>query len=787
MAALPTLWNPVLMSLPDAEPISIFVLYRHSFMPKTSRVIAILLVLSASVWTVFAAKPKDDGIDRVDLAPNAKNDGAINHLDTRSLSQHPNLPAGAIYTDPKATPEARANDVVSRLTFDEKLELTGGTGSRCYPGIERLGLRTVHLQNASQGIGVDLEPAQLAKQEKSTAFPCTEMLAATWNDSLAKEYGRALSEECRALYVDILEGPGINLYRHASGGRNFEYLGEDPLLASRLVVNYVQGLQSLKTIATVKHFIVNDQDCVRHVANVTVSERALHEIYLPPFVAAITEADAGAIMTGNNAVNNWPGAANQPLVRDFLRAKLGFQGMVMSDFSNCMFWLDRRNLIFDSGHSLVMPKNALFVEYVRQLITDHPDQKTLAEKALDTMVYENLYTLFKFGVYDRPSRDLSYLKTFPAHKEVALRTAEEGITLLKNADHVLPIDGKQVKHILLTGSSEALTAYVGRGSGSVVGYDRTDYPTGLKKIYGDKVSVSASPTDAEVRQADVVLFFIEKRAGEGRDIPFEQPEVTDQVNHLAALNPNLVVIFSGGTAFAMPWLPKAKGLIFAFLGGQESGNALANVISGKTNPSGRLPFTIEKNFADGPGKNYNLRPDGKLEWGGAQADSKKYQAQFGQFEIAYNEGVFAGYRWYDAKHIEPQFPFGFGLSYTTFEFKNLKISADKLSASAGADQTVMVELDVTNTGKRVGKEVVQLYVGDPSTAAVPQPPKQLRAYAKVDLQSGETGHVQLKLDRRAFAYWNETTHDWAVLPGEYQIMAGDSSRDLLLQTRLTVN
>ena len=756
-------------------------------MNRSNRFIATLLFVSVPVWIAFAADQNDTGIDRVDIPRNTKSDGAINHLDTRSMSQHPNLPAGAIYTDSKAAPEARAKDAVQRMTFEEKLELTGGFGSRCYPGVERLGLRTVHMQNASQGVCTELEPPQLAKQEKSTAFPCTLMLAATWNDSLAKEYGRAIGEECRALYVDILEGPGMNMYRHSEGGRNFEYLGEDPFLASRMAVNYVKGLQSLNTIATIKHFVVNDQEAVRHVANITVSERALHEIYLPPFVAAITEADAGAVMTGNNAVNGWPGAANKPLVGDFLRGKLGFRGMVMSDFSNCMFWMNRRNLIFDSGHSLMMSKNTLFVDYVRQLIAEHPDQKNVAEKALDTMVEENLYPLFKFGVYDRPGCDLTYLKTFEGHKEIARRTAEEGITLLKNADNLLPLDPQRVNRILLTGSEKALTVYVGQGSGSVAGYDRTDYPAGLKKIYGDKVIVRSKPTDAEIRQVDVVMLFTEKRAGEGRDISFEEPDVAEQVNHLAALNPNLVMIFSGGNGFAMPWLAKVKGLVFAFIGGQESGNALANVISGRTNPSGRLPFTIEKHFGDGPGENYNLRPDGQWQWGGAQADSKRYQAQFGEFQIKYSEGVFVGYRWYQHKNIEPQFPFGFGLSYTSFEFKNLKLDSENISTKGDGNETVSVDLDVTNTGKQSGKEVVQVYLGCPSTEAVPQPPKQLKAFAKVDLQPGETRHVQLKLNRSSFTYWDEKTHDWVVRPGAYQIMAGSSSADLPLQGSLVVN
>lgn len=729
--------------------------------------------------TAFAAPDDGGGIDAIGLEPHAKKDGAIIYMDMRPIAEHSNLPPDAIYTNPKASPEDRAKDVLPRLTLDEKLALTGGTGSRCYPGVERLGLRAVHLQNASQGIGTQLEPASLAKQEKSTAFPCTLTLAATWDTALAKEYGRALGEECRALYVDILEGPGMNIYRHSEGARNFEYLGEDPFLTSRIAVNYVQGLQSINVIATIKHFVCNDQDFARHVANITVSERALHEIYLPPFAACITEADAGAVMNGNNAVNGWPGAANQPLVGGFLRGQLGFRGMVMSDFANCMFWPDRRNLILTSGQSMEMLHNNLFVEYFRQFISEHPEKRAEAEKQLDQMVYFNLYTLFKFGVYDRPSLDAAALKTIPAHKELARRTAEAGITLLKNADDILPIDPKKSQRLLVTGSAEALTAYVGHGSGSVVGYDHTDYPAGLKEIYGDKVTVSSTPSDDDIRKAGVVLFFISKKAGEGRDVPFAEPVVTEQVNHLAALNPNLVVIFSGGNGFAMPWLTKAKALVFAYLGGQENGNALANIISGKVNPSGRLPFTIEKTFSDSPGKDYNRTRDGKFEFGGGQADSRRIFKQFGQIEINYAEGIYVGYRWFEKKHIVPQFPFGFGLSYTTFQFGAPAVT----SANLATNDSLTVSLPVTNTGRVTGAETVQLYV-HPVSSAADRPEQELKGFAKISLRPGETRTVEIPVTRQSLAYWDESAHDWKVAPGSYDLRLGSSSVDICQTLRI---
>lgn len=742
-------------------------------MTKLPRLIAALVLIAAAESLTIAAGPVDHSIDAVGAAGDAGKNVAIIQLDIRPLSEHTNLPPGAIYTNPQASPEARAEDVAKRLTFEEKLTLTGGVASRCYPGIKRLGLRTVHLQNASQGIAVKLEPASLAKKEKSTAFPCTLMLAATWDAALAREYARAISEECRALYVDILEGPGMNIYRHSEGGRNFEYFGEDPYLASRMAVNYVEGLQSLGTIATIKHFVCNDQEVVRHDANVIVSERALHEIYLPPFAAAISEADAGAVMTGNNAVNGWPGAADQPLVGDFLRGRLGFQGMVMSDFANCTFWPERRNLILSSGHSLMMARNDSFVEYIHQLVAQHPEQKAVVEKQLDAMVKHNLFTLFKFGVYDRSPIDAAYLKTFAPHKLVARRVAEAGITLLKNVDHILPINPKQTGQILVTGTKAALTAYVGKGSGSVKGYDRTDYPAGLKKIYGSKVTVSARPTDDQIRAAAVILYFIQKKAAEGKDIPFAEPDVTKEVKHLAALNKNLVVIFSGGNGFAMPWLPEVKGLVFAYLGGQESGNALADVISGKVSPSGRLPFTIEKHFADGPGKDYNRLPNGQDEWGGAQPDSRRIQAQFGPFEIDYREGIYVGYRWYEKKHIEPQFPFGFGLSYTTFKFGEPSLSAQTISSN----QTVTVSVPVTNTGSVAGAETVQLYIHAVSPT-VDRPVQELKGFGKTLLQPGETRDVKIPVTWHDLAYWDEARHGWNVDAGVYDLRLGASSADI---------
>lgn len=300
------------------------------------------------------------------------------------------------------------------------------------------------------------------KVGKSTAFPATIALAATWNKDLAYQYAKSVSEECRAWGISVLLGPGMNMYRNAEGGRNFEYFGEDPLLTSDMAVNYVKGLQKAGTVATIKHFIGNEQEFARHVTDVKIGERALREIYLPPYKACIEEANALAVMTGNNLVNDYPGAANKPLTNDVLREEYGFKGIVMSDWANSTFWPEKQEMELTSGHSLLMSDNKVFADYIQQEIKDHPQRKKEIEQHLDSMVFYNLYTFFKAGVYDIPYRNPALLSTFDAHKKIALQTAEEGITLLKNENNILPVKPAAVNKIVVLGTEEALKVYTAR-------------------------------------------------------------------------------------------------------------------------------------------------------------------------------------------------------------------------------------------------------------------------------------------------------------------------------------
>lgn len=695
-------------------------------------------------------------------------------LDFRPLPLRSGLPAGAVYTDVNASAYARAWDVVNRLTFDEKLNLTGGWNSMYFPGIPRLGLSPIYFSDASQGIRIQ---NLCVKVGKTTSFPCELALAATWDPELAYDYAKSIGEECQAWGINVLLGPGINMYRNSEGGRNFEYMGEDPFLTSTMAAQYVNGIQSTGTIATLKHFIGNEQEFARTIVDVKIGERALHEIYLPPFEESIKKSCALAVMTGNNMVNGYPGAANKLLSGDVLRKEYDFKGIIMSDWANSKFWKDNLDLELPSGQSLLMADNKIFADYIRTQSNLHPEKKVAIEKELGQMVFHNLFSFFKSGVYDRPYRNPELENKIDDHEKIALKTAEEAITLLKNENNVLPVNPDKVNKIVVIGTKEALHVYTGGGSGKVEGYNQVDYLTGLKKVYGNKIFHDSITSDDDVRSADVVIYFINKKASEGTDIDFNLPDVSKNINKYSSLNKNLVVVFSGGNGFAMPWINKVKGLIFAYLLGQKSGIAMANVISGKVNPSGKLPFTIEKEFKDSPAYDYNKMSDGNYYWGGSKIASGRIRERFGNIDITYREGIYIGYRWYENKKIQPLYSFGFGLSYTTFSFSDIKVS----SKSVTKQQPVTISFSVKNTGIVPGAEIAQLYLHEINGPTI-RPVKFLKGFKRVFLNPGETKEINLLVNAQDLAYWSEKDHDWVINIGQYMINVGPSSQDIRQRT-----
>ncbi len=698
-----------------------------------------------------------------------------------------NLPTDVKYTNLKLSPSERAKDVIKHMTFEEKVQLTGGWKGFYFTGIPRLGLRPVVMSDASQGVHLRSKiPTKV-----STSFPGMLALASTWDPDLAKTFGEKMGEECRALGIDILLGPGINMYRTSEGGRNYEYMGEDPYLTSEIACNYIQGLQSKKVIAVAKHLIANDQEFCRHMMSSDVDERALREIYLPPWEAVIEKGGIKGVMTGNNLLNGIPNSMNKPLLADVLRKEYGFSGIAMTDWQNTIYHPAKQNLVLNSGISLLMPTNETFANYLSTYLENNPSKKAEVERELDQMVYDNLLPLFEMGVYDRQAVDSSYLPSIKEHKIFARKCAEEAICLLKNENHLLPVSlGKKV---LMMGGPEV---YSGQGSGFVLGFDHTDFASGMQNVYGQNFKCIVKPSDEEIRNADVVLYRLNKPAGEGEDVPFYEPaEVNPEIIHCASLNPNVVVIISAGNGLDMPWLPKIRGVLYTYFLGQERGNALADIISGKVNPSGHLPFTLEKKFEDSPAPEFNYL-GGKPYWHGDNSYYKDYWMgkpnakvpEFAPFvkpgEVihkTYKEGIFIGYRWYEKNKIAVSFPFGFGLSYTTFKYNSINLSSSSISGS----DILKVKCSISNSGPVAGAEVVQLYIHD-DNASVERPVKELKGFKKIFLQPGETKQVDFVINREDLSFWDTQSHNWKAGKGKFNVLIGSSSNNITLSGKFNL-
>ena len=673
------------------------------------------------------------------------------------------VPADALYRDPKADPDARVQDLLKRMTLREKVRLTSGQNIFYIPGFERFGIKPALMCNTSAGIQIrkDLD-WDYTPLKKSTAFPVASALAATWEPELAFDAGKAIGEECRAGGMSILLGPGVNIHRTATCGRNFEYFSEDPFLAARMAVAQVKGIQSEGVVATVKHFLANNNEFLRTDSNALIGERAMHEIYLPAFAAAIQEGGAMAIMTSYNWVNGKKCGEDRILLTDILRGELGFKGFVMSDWGGT----DDVTKLLGSGQNIVMPQMKTFGHHLRAELEKDPAG---TEEKLDAMIAPTLRVLLETGIWNRLAGSPESVD-FEAHRTLVRRIGESAVTLLKN-EGVLPLRSGQ--KILLTGDSKAVTkASSGGGSGFVDGFDPVNYLEGLKSVFGDAVSYSQKPTNEAVKKADRVLFFVDMGDHEGSDRPFDLPEETNsKIADIAAKNPNTIVIASTGTSFGMPWLEKVKGLVHCYYLGQEYGASLAGVLSGKVAPSGKLPFTMEQSFQDSPAFGYNVI-DGQTVW-------RVKDKPDPYFDIRYKEGVFVGYRWYEYKKKPVNFPFGFGLSYTTFKISDIKVSPETITK----DKPVTVSATVTNTGKVAGAEVVQLYVHDEKPSII-RPYRELKGFQKVILQPGESKTVTIPVDWKALAFWDAKTHDWLAEPGTFELLVGNSSQDVQGKARV---
>lgn len=661
---------------------------------------------------------------------------------------------------------AWAESILAQMTLSEKCAYIGGVDVFFIKDIARLGLPRIMCSDATAGVVLRERFYDVTYQNAvhtSVAFPSPITLAATWNPDLAEAYATAIGEECNANGIGILLGPGFNLYRISQCGRNFEYFGEDPFLISRMVERYVKGVQSTGTIATLKHFAANNTDFFRRKSNSVIDERTLHEIYLPAFKAGI-DAGAMAVMTSYNLLNGeWTGQS-KAVIHDLLRKTLGFRWLVMTDWWSVYDGAK----VAESGQDLEMPANLATIDLEEKI-----QRGEVKEADLDRMVKSILTTLKAMDLFEKkPQPEL--VQKYPQHEKVALQTACEGTVLLRNQNQILPLDINGADEILLLGTYIHKKA-VGGGSSEVKGYNQITLYQALKEKFGERARYEASPTDEIIRNAKTIILATGTQDAESWDRPFEL-DISEElyVRRVVRLNPNVIVLVNSGSGIRMiDWYQKTAAILYCFYNGQNGNIAVAEILAGDVNPSGKLPFTIEREFRDGPGADY--LPPGNVLYNGANDEWEKI---YPVYDVPYKEGVFVGYRWYDSRNIEPLYPFGFGLSYTQFSYSDLAVNV-----LTGAEPGVEVRFKITNTGNVAGKEIAQIYVRDLHSSE-PRPLKELKGFQKVSLAPGEQTTVQMILPPQAFAFWSTGLRNWLVEPGDFEILVGASSRDIRLKSQI---
>ena len=677
-----------------------------------------------------------------------------------------------VFLDPSQPVDARVEDLLSRMTLEEKISMIHADSKFTTAAIPRLGIPRRWMSDGPHGVREDVGPDTWQStghtDDFSTAMPAGICLAATWNPELGFTEGEAIGQEARARGKDIMLGPGVNILRTPLCGRNFEYLGEDPFLTSRMAVGYIRGAQSQDVSSCVKHFALNNQEFDRGTINVEVDERTLREIYLPAFKAAVQEAGVWSVMGAYNQFRGQHCCENDYLLNNILKNKWGFKGLVMSDWAGVH---DTREAALN-GLDLEMGTESNYDDFfLAQPYLDGLRNGEFPMAGLDDKVRRNLRVMIATHVLD-VNRKPGSLNT-PAHEAIARRVAEEGIVLLKNKNHILPLNTGRIKTIAVIGENATrLHSHGGDSSGIKALYEITPlqgiinrdgktlnvvYSEGYQKNGGSSLEKNAI---AAAKSADVVVYIggLNHDKGfdcEGQDrsdmkLPYGQDEL---ISKIVAANPKTIVVLEGTMVEMDSWLGRVPALLQAWYPGMEGGNALAHVLFGDVNPSGKLPATFPKKLTDSPAHALGNYP-------GSNGT------------VTYAEGLLVGYRWFDTKNIEPLFPFGFGLSYTTFEYSNLKLVPTETGVTA--------EFEIKNTGGIAGAEVAQIYV-HPEKPSVVRPEKELKGFKKISLRPGEIQSVSLQLNQTAFAYYSPEQKAWVAESGNYQIQVGASSRDIRLK------
>jgi beta-glucosidase len=723
-----------------------------------SRCLALAAAAGFAVASATAQTPDTNAATQSNiLSIAADTNGAVSVTAVTETNAPAAVPAAPpLYLDPAQPVDARVEDLLGKMTLEEKLSYIGGKNDFYIGAIPRLNVPSIKMSDGPMGSRND---------GLTTCYPGGIALTATWDRDMAKKIGVALGRDCRARGVNILLAPAVNIYRSPLCGRNFEYMGEDPFLAGQMVAPLIQGIQSQEVLATVKHFACNNQEWDRHRISSEVDERVLQEIYLPAFKAAVQQGKVACVMTAYNLLNGIHCSQNDWLINQTLKTNWGFKGIVMSDWDSTYDAVGAAN----GGLDLEMPSGKFLNAAKLQPALQNGQVKTAV---IDDKIRRILHTVIAAGFFDRPQLRTDIARNDPDNAQAALAGAREAIVLLKNKKHVLPLDGKAIKTIAVLGPNAHPAVYCGGGSAFTRTFGAISILDGIQKVAGDSVKVlTATTTNLEeavqlAKQADVAIVcagFNPRTEGEGHDRPFELPAAqTNLIRAVSAANPRTVVVLNtgGGVAWA-GWLDRVPAVVEAWYPGQAVGQAVAEVLFGVVNPSGKLPATFEKRIEDNPSfAYYHMKEDKKTP---------------------YTEGVFVGYRGYDKNKIEPEFCFGHGLSYTQFKYGKVEVSPKMIPPLGKTTVSVVVK----NDGKVAGDEVVQLYI-HPKQKAIDRPVQQLGGFERVSLQPGESKTVTFTVTGEQLAYWDVRTHAPWFDPGVYELRAGSSSRDIRSTGKLSL-
>ena len=650
--------------------------------------------------------------------------------------------------------EERVTDLMQRLTVKEKLSLFAGQSWFKAKAIKRLGIKQFGMTDGPHGVA-----PHSSGFKRNTYFPTSIGLGATWNIDIAHQFGKAIAEETRAVGKHMILGPGVNICRTPLNGRTFEYLTEDPHLNRALAVPVVKGIQSQKIAACVKHFALNNQETRRMRVNVNVSERALREIYLPAFEAAVKEADAWSIMACYNKVFGLHGCENKNLLTERLRGEYGFSGFVVSDWFAARLTASAESCM-EAGLSLEMPGKG--IKYRTKKLQAAFDDGKFSKETLDNNLGSLLRVMMRTGLFDEASTLPKGSRNTKEHQQIARRIAEEGITLLKNENRLLPLSIEKIKTLAIIGpnAKKKMSRPLYGGSSAVwPPYEITPFK-GLKSKGAGKYRITSNiaSADAVVIVAGLSHKFRQDAEGKDRESLELPQDQIDLIKQTAKSNPNTIVVLINGSPIAMDdWLDSVPAVVEAWYPGMEGGHVIADILFGDVNPSGKLPITFPKKLSDSP----------------AHSSDRTFP---GDQDVYYDEGVFVGYRHFDTRGIEPLYPFGFGLSYTSFEYKDLQLKEAALSEAGSLE----VSVDITNNGDCAGSEVVQLYLQE-KNPSVERPLKELKHFRKVKLAAGENCTLTFQIRKPDLAYYDEGHGMWTANTGQYIILIGASSSDIRLQ------